>query len=440
MDELRVLHAADLHIDSPLTGLVEYDGAPVDAIRSATRTAMGSLVTEAIDRNVHLVLIAGDLYDGTWRDYNTGLFVVSRLAELHDAGIRVVIVYGNHDAESQLTKRLRLPPNTTVLSSAKPETRILGDLGIAVHGQSYATRSITADLAGAYPVADRGLLNIGMLHTCFDGSLGHDPYAPCTLVDLRSKGYDYWALGHVHERRVVCEDPMTVFPGNLQGRHIRETGPKGATLVSFVDHEPSLQPLTFDIVRWERCSVDVSGAGSEDECLERCRDRLLDVCSTGAPAYATRVELHGRTTVSGLLRSGPEQVTNEVRALALALGGTDIWVEKVVVATTPPAGRPALEGQGAAGEIGRVLAELRADIPALAANEGAKVPQLSSLRAQLRSAGTAESAEALGDPAIAAALDDAAELLETLLSDAGDTAGPDAAAADPEHEAADNAS
>ena len=122
MDGLRVLHAADLHIDSPMHGLVAYDGAPVDEIRAATRAALRTLAAEAIGRQVHLLLIAGDLYDGSWRDYNTGLFVVSQLAELHEAGIPVVIVYGNHDAESQLTKRLHLPPSTTVLSSAEPET------------------------------------------------------------------------------------------------------------------------------------------------------------------------------------------------------------------------------------------------------------------------------------------------------------------------------
>ncbi|EQD47719.1 metallophosphoesterase, partial [mine drainage metagenome] len=147
MDELRVLHAADLHVDSPMRGLVAYDGAPVDEIRAATRTAMRALVFEAIDRQVHLLLLAGDLYDGGWKDFNTGLFVVSQLAELHESGIPVVIVYGNHDAESQLTRRLRLPPNTTVLSSTKPETHIFSDLGVAVHGQSYATRAIGADLS-----------------------------------------------------------------------------------------------------------------------------------------------------------------------------------------------------------------------------------------------------------------------------------------------------
>jgi DNA repair exonuclease SbcCD nuclease subunit len=419
MDELRVLHAADLHLDSPMRGLVAYDGAPVDEIRAAPRSALRALVAEAVDRRAHLVLLAGDLYEGSWRDYNTGLFLVSQLAELHDADIPVVMVYGNHDAESQLTKRLRLPPNTTVLSSARPETRVFSELGVAVHGQSYATRAVEADLSLAYPSADPGLVNLGMLHTCFDGSLGHDPYAPCALAGLRSRGYDYWALGHVHQHTIVSRDPMIVFPGNPQGRHSRETGAKGASYVTFVDHEPRVEQLTFGLVRWERCRVELSGAGSLDECLARCREELLGVIDTGAATYAIRVELHGPTTVSSLLRSNSEQVTNEVRALALTLGGADVWIEKVVVATTSPAGRQALEGEGVAGEIGRVLAKLRGEVSTLAARDGSQVPSLSALRSQLRAAGGPELGDALDDADVAAALDDAAELLASLLGTEG---------------------
>jgi len=415
MDELRVLHAADLHVDSPMRGLVAYDGAPVDEIRAATRAALRSLVAEAIDRRVHLLLLAGDLYDGSWRDYNTGLFVVSQLAELHEAGIPVVIVYGNHDAESQLTRRLHLPPNTTVLSSTNPETHVFSDLGVAVHGQSYATRAIEADLSLAYPKADPGLVNIGMLHTCFDGSLGHDPYAPCALTGLRSKGYDYWALGHVHDHRVVCEDPMVVFPGNLQGRHIRETGPKGATLVSFVDHEPSIEQLTFDIVRWERCRVDLTGARVLDECLARCSEGLLDLSGTGSMTYAVRVELVGPSSLNGPLRARSEEIANEVRALSLALDGRDVWIEKVVVETTPVTGRPALEADGVAGEIGQVLADMKGDVSMLASGDGFRIPSLAALRSQLRAASSTDLGDVLDETEIALALDDAAELLATLL-------------------------
>ena len=104
---------------------------------------------------------------------------------------------------------------------------MLEDLGLAVHGQGFAKREVTEDLSSAYPQADPHLFNIGLLHTCLDGKPGHEPYAPCTVDGLRSKGYQYWALGHVHNREVVSQDPWIVFPGNIQGRHARETGSQG---------------------------------------------------------------------------------------------------------------------------------------------------------------------------------------------------------------------
>lgn len=414
MDELRVLHAADLHVDSPMLGLVAYEGAPVDEVRGATRAAMRALVDEALARAVHLVVVAGDLYDGSWRDYNTGLFVVQQLARLHEAGVPVVLVHGNHDAESQLTRRLRLPPNTTVLSSKRPETKVLGELGVAVHGQSYASRSVEEDLSLAYPDPDPGLVNIGLLHTCLDGSLGHRPYAPCTVRGLRAKRYDYWALGHVHDHHVVAEDPFVVFPGNLQGRHARETGPKGATLATFRGREVSLERLVLDVVRWERCRVDLGGAGSVDDCLERCRSRLEAECRSGPSCHAVRVELVGETPLSARLRSRPEALVNDVRALALALGG-DVFVEKVVVATTAVGGGAGAGGEGVAGEVARVVATLRPVLAGLAADEAGPLAALASLRSQLRGAGGLELQGGLDDDELAAALEDVAAMLLSML-------------------------
>jgi DNA repair exonuclease SbcCD nuclease subunit len=399
-----------------MRGLVEYEGAPISNIRGATRAALTALVAEAIARQVHLVVIAGDLFDGDWRDYNTGLFVVSQLAALHDAHIPVVLVYGNHDAESQLTKRLRLPPNTKALAFSQPETHRLPQLGLAVHGQSYATRAVTADMCLAYPNADPGLINIGLLHTCFDGCLGHDPYAPCSLADLRSKGYDYWALGHVHQRTVVCTDPLTVFPGNLQGRHARETGPKGATLVTFTDHQPRIEQLTFDIVQWARCVVDLSATLTFEACLERCRESLLEVCSSGSPAYAIRVQLTSATPMNRFFRSRPEQLVNEIRALSLTLGSAEVWIEKVVVDTMPPAGQRTLQGAGAVEEVGRVFDELKGNVSALLEGEKPPIPALAALRSQIRSVGDPDLYTALDEAALAEALNDATELLASLLS------------------------
>lgn len=413
--EIRVLHAADLHVDSPLRGLVPYDGAPVDAVRAATRSALRGLVAAAIDRQVDLVVVAGDLYDGTWRDYNTGLFVISQLADLHEAGIPVVLVYGNHDAESQITTRLRLPPGTTALSARQPATKVFDDLGVAVHGQSYATRDVTDDLAAAYPQALPGLVNIGLLHTCFDGTLGHSRYAPCRMDRLRSKGYDYWALGHVHTYKVVDTDPMVVFPGNLQGRHIGETGPKGAVLTTFVDGEPRIEPLVLDTVRWERCVVDVSEASTLDDCLDRCAQALRTVTSGGHDTYALRVELTGITTLDAALRDRSPWLHAEAAAAAMDLAGAEVWIEKLVVATGSARRAASSDSAGLAGQISSVVADLRRDIAALVDQGEGDLGGLRKLREALRGAGGPELAGVLGPDELAAALDDAAEILAVRM-------------------------
>ena len=103
------LHAADIHLDSPLLRLPEYEGAQVEKIRRATRDALENLVNLAIEKSVDFVVLAGDLYDGDWTDFGTGLFFVNQMGRLREAGIPVFGVYGNHDAASKITRSLPLP-------------------------------------------------------------------------------------------------------------------------------------------------------------------------------------------------------------------------------------------------------------------------------------------------------------------------------------------
>ena len=226
---MKIIHAADLHIDSPLRGLEKYEGAPVDAIRIAPRQALRNLVDLAIEESAQIVLIAGDLYDGDWRDFNTGLFFVNEIARLVSAGVHVFIARGNHDAQSVITRSLKLPPNVHVFSADAAETKIVEHLGVAIHGRSFGQRAEYENLAASYPKPAPGLLNVGVLHTSLSGFSDHEPYAPCDVVQLVNAGYDYWALGHIHHRTVISESPLIVFPGNLQGRHMRERGAKGCT-------------------------------------------------------------------------------------------------------------------------------------------------------------------------------------------------------------------
>ncbi len=272
----KFVHAADIHLDSPLHKLDYYEGAPVEDLRQATRRALENLVKLVVSEDVAFVLIAGDLYDGDWRDYNTGLHFISQMGKLREAGIAVFIIAGNHDAASKITKTLRLPDGVKLFPAERPETFCLENIGVALHGQSFATPAVRKNLAALYPSALSGCFNIGILHTCVTGRESHEPYAPCTVQDLQSRGYDYWALGHVHQREVVLETPLSVFPGNIQGRHARETGPKGCMLVSVDDRGlPSADFRSLDVIRWATVELDASGVESAYDVVGSTRQQPM---------------------------------------------------------------------------------------------------------------------------------------------------------------------
>lgn len=358
----KFLHAADVHLDSPLKGLERYEGAPADEIRGATRRAFDNLVELAIQEEAAFLLLAGDLYDGDWKDYNTGLFFVSRMRRLEEAGIRVFLISGNHDAASQITRVLRPPGNVKVFATKRPETVRLDDLEVAIHGQGFALQSVSDDLAAAYPGALPQLFNIGLLHTSLDGRPGHASYAPCTLPGLRSKGYQYWALGHVHEREVVCRDPWVVFPGILQGRHVREAGAKGATLVTVEDREAvSVEHRDLDVFRWAVCRVDVTGAATAGDALDRVGKALeRELAGADGRPLAARLVLHGPCRAHEELLGAAERWIHECRSIATGFGEGALWIEKVRFETRRPDDlRDPFDGDDALGGLLRSLRDLR---------------------------------------------------------------------------------
>lgn len=364
------MHAADIHLDSPLRGLTGHEGHAVERIRSATRDAFDQLVTFAIDEDVAFLIIAGDLYDGDWRDYNTGLFFAGQMGRLNAQGIPVYLLHGNHDAASQITKRLELPANVHVFGSAKPETFAMEELDVALHGQSFSQRDVTENLSLAYPLPVSGSFNIGVLHTALAGRAGHESYAPCSSEDLVNKGYDYWALGHVHQAEVVREHPHIVFPGNLQGRHRRETGAKGANLITVDDGQvTALTAIPFDVVRWSYVPVDMKDANSFGAALDQIGDALEGAVANEADGrlLVCRIALEGQTEIHQQLIASADQLLVEARASALGLGNEVAWVEKVVTLTTSLIDPQAqLEREDAIGELQRMLPSAHTDEELLA--------------------------------------------------------------------------
>jgi DNA repair exonuclease SbcCD nuclease subunit len=330
------IHAADLHIDSPLAGLSLKDAGMAQRFAQAGRRAVEALVEQTIESRARFLILAGDIFDGDWKDVSTGLFFVRALGALHRAGIPVFMVKGNHDADSVMSRDLPYAETVQVFRSNKAETFALDDCRVALHGRSFAQR-LTADFVQTYPARRDGWLNIGVLHASLDGSRGHQGYAPCGVEDLKRFGYDYWALGHVHAAEFVSRDPWIVYPGNLQGRSVRETGPKGAMRVTVDDGRiTEVTHLPIDGARWAHVSVDISEAASEAEALAMVRDALAASHAQGeGRPLAVRVTLTGATLLHNHLIARREALQDDIRACGFQFA-SDCWVEQLKICTSLP--------------------------------------------------------------------------------------------------------
>ena len=294
----RFVHAADLHLGSPLLGLSQRDDDVAARFARASRDAFEELVTRALEEQAAFAVIAGDVFDGDWRDASIGLFFNRQLARLTNRGVRPIFLRGNHDADSVVTKSLTWPDRVVEFSTRKPETHRIEELRVALHGRGFPRRDVTENYAAAYPDPLAGWFNIGVLHTAC-GRAGHENYAPCTPDDLAARGYDYWALGHVHAFEIVSRDPWIVYPGNLQGRSIRECGDKGAVIVDVADGRVAgVRRVLTDRARWAGGRRRRSASRRRAEPAARHRSAGASACRGGRRKDARRARDPDRSDVA----------------------------------------------------------------------------------------------------------------------------------------------
>jgi DNA repair protein SbcD/Mre11 len=336
-EAFRFIHCADLHIDSPLKGLQKIDPRYAEWIRTATREAFKRLVGMAIADQVNFVVIAGDLYDGDWKSADTGIFVSRQLRQLADAGIPVFAITGNHDALSVVTRSVRWP-ETARRFAETAESIEIPDLGVVIHGRSFGDRHESSDFVTAYPAPQAGMFNLGLLHTSLGGGEGHATYAPCSPAQLTAIGYDYWALGHVHVPRVVQSAPHIVYSGNIQGRDIGETGPRGCYVVT-VDGGRNVAThfVELDDVRWERIEVAVGdiGAATIDDVVAAAIDTIEPRVPADERLLACRVVLTGETPLHRRLITRRGSLREDVVAVVDSQLER-VCVEQVTVETSDP--------------------------------------------------------------------------------------------------------
>lgn len=366
---MKFIHCADVHLDTPLQGLAEYPGAPVNEIRNATRRAFEKVLNAAITEKVNFVIIAGDLYDTGLKSFESALFFNKEMARLKDAGIDVYLIHGNHDAASKLIKQIRPPRNVKIFRATEPQTMLNEELKVAIHGQSFATPEVIEDLASKYPLPIPEFFNIGVLHTNLGGVSEHANYAPCSLQTLKSKGYQYWALGHVHNSEILCTDPYVVYPGNIQGRNGREQGEKSCELVTVSETGTiSVEKVFTSVVPWIEAEIDASGCQTADDVYEILRIRFVTLLSESKERVtALRLRILGATNAHAELNRDAEQVRNEAISIANECGNGLFWMERVQVATQPRWDRDQLlRRDDPIGEVARIVAALRQDVATVA--------------------------------------------------------------------------
>lgn len=335
----RFIHAADVHLDSPLRSLALRDPGLADLIGNATRRAFVRIIGLCLDEQVDALLLAGDLYDGDQTSMKTARFLAEQIRRLDEAGIRVFIVRGNHDALSRITKELTFSDSVKVFggrAEAIEVDRSRADFPVAIHGLSFTQPHAPESLIGKYKPAIEGAVNIGILHTSLAGAPGHDPYAPCSLADLQATGFSYWALGHVHRRSVVEGKCAIVMPGMPQGRDINEAGTKSVTLVTIADDRSiRIEERVTSVAQFERVSVDVTSIDDWNVlvrelggAMERARHGLT------SEHLVARVRLTGTTPLAWRIRRDLDLLKTEADSRASVVGAC--WVEKLEVDCRAP--------------------------------------------------------------------------------------------------------
>jgi DNA repair protein SbcD/Mre11 len=273
MKQISFIHAADLHLDSPMVGLKHLPANILSRVRESTFAALERLSAAAIEHNVDFVIIAGDLYDGEDRSLRAQSRFRNEMQKLAQKDIPVFVIHGNHDHLNGSWVHLDMPANVHIFGSDVEWKVLHTKRGETVHlyGFSYIQRHILDKKVDDYQKQDSADFHIGILHGNEGGGTDHDNYAPFTIKDLYEKQFDYWALGHIHKRKILSEHPPIIYPGNLQGRNKKETGIKGCYHVTLNEFETIKAFIETSDVVWEEVSVDASFANSFQDILQLCR-------------------------------------------------------------------------------------------------------------------------------------------------------------------------
>lgn len=346
MQQIRYIHAADLHLDAPFLGIGRELGDRLSHhLQKATFTALDRLQRLCEEERPDFLVLAGDIYNEENKSIKAQLAVSDLCRKLQPLGIRVFLAHGNHDPLNTRFSSINWPDNVTIFGPEMQTARVErdGETIALVHGISHAQGRETRNLARLFKrSADEQCFQLGLLHCAVEGQ-ATDRYAPCTLQDLQDSGLDAFALGHVHTRNVLSEQPFIAYPGNTQGLHVNESGERGCFVVTVSGQQGSflckadfrpLCPILF-----ATHVVDVDGMEHIDTLDERLFAELGSLGGDawpGCQALIVRLVLHGATALDSHLHSTEGQADLLERLSSLRNATPGIWVKDMKVETSPP--------------------------------------------------------------------------------------------------------
>ena len=348
MKEVTFLHCADLHLDRPFTGANQLPTSILDFVRESAYRSLRAIVDLAIQKQVDFVLFAGDLFDSSYRSIKTQVVLLQELKRLDKAGIHSYLSHGNHDALDGEWATLTWPKSSYFFQEeveAIPYKRE-GEVLAWIHGFSYPTRHVNEKRVNDYQRADERSFQIGMLHGNLEGQTDHSAYAPFTLSELIEKNFDYWALGHIHQRAELQDNPPIVYPGNIQGAHSKERGEKGCYFVKLSEAGSLTEFHQTSDVTWHRLSVDIGQCESIQHLLNAC-EGVLNQESFSSGGHLINIEFVGRSTIHTDLLYG-NQLEDLLQTLQLHRDMEEngfVWPYKLSLHSMPSWNRESLKQQ-----------------------------------------------------------------------------------------------
>lgn len=279
---VRFIHAADLHLDTPFHGLKEISEELSDIMQEAPFQSFRKIVDKAIEETVDFVLLSGDLYNTQKINIKAQSIFIHELMRLEQEKIPVFLIRGNHDFLTDETEKLtlKLPENVFRYSEEVTSHVIATKTGekVAVSAFSYERQWIRERKIQDYPERFEDVdMHIGMLHGAPDSiNSSNGNYAPFSLAELKQKNYDYWALGHIHQRQQLSSHPLAFYPGNIQALHRNEKGEKGCLLIEWTNRGSEIEFIATAPIVWEEITIELATIHNINQLIRRIKEELME--------------------------------------------------------------------------------------------------------------------------------------------------------------------